>query len=183
MQPLLISALNLRRALGVLGILLAPLLVALAGMQPSLSAYHATPARDVFVGALCSIGIFLVVYRGYDRRDAIASCTAGLCAIVVALVPFDHPQLAHLHLAAAAVFFVVLAGMSFFLFTQTGGNPTSQKLNRNTIYRVCGLTMMLCVVFAGMGGSLFWMESVAVVAFGVSWLVKGEAILEDQPAA
>jgi hypothetical protein len=26
---------------------------------------------------------------------------------------------------------------------------------------------------------VFWLESVAVVAFGVSWLVKGETILKD----
>ena len=27
---------------------------------------------------------------------------------------------------------------------------------------------------------LFWLEAVAVVAFGVSWLTKGEAILADK---
>jgi hypothetical protein len=28
---------------------------------------------------------------------------------------------------------------------------------------------------------VFWLESIAVVAFGISWLVKGEAIFKDQP--
>ena len=27
---------------------------------------------------------------------------------------------------------------------------------------------------------IFWLESLAVVAFGVSWLTKGEAILKDE---
>jgi hypothetical protein len=27
---------------------------------------------------------------------------------------------------------------------------------------------------------VFWLESLAVVAFGVSWLTKGETILKDQ---
>ena len=26
----------------------------------------------------------------------------------------------------------------------------------------------------------FWLEAIAIVAFGVSWLTKGEAILKDQ---
>jgi hypothetical protein len=26
----------------------------------------------------------------------------------------------------------------------------------------------------------FWLESIAIVAFGISWLTKGEAILKDQ---
>jgi hypothetical protein len=30
---------------------------------------------------------------------------------------------------------------------------------------------------------VFWLETVAIVAFGVSWLIKGEAILEDVSAA
>jgi hypothetical protein len=27
---------------------------------------------------------------------------------------------------------------------------------------------------------VFWLESISVVAFGISWLVKGEAILNDE---
>ena len=27
---------------------------------------------------------------------------------------------------------------------------------------------------------MFWLESLAVVAFGISWLTKGEAILKDE---
>ena len=27
---------------------------------------------------------------------------------------------------------------------------------------------------------VFWLESLAIVAFGVSWFVKGEAILKDE---
>jgi len=30
---------------------------------------------------------------------------------------------------------------------------------------------------------LFWFEALAIVAFGFSWLVKGEAILADRPAS
>jgi len=27
---------------------------------------------------------------------------------------------------------------------------------------------------------LFWLETLAILAFGVSWIVKGEAILKDE---
>ena len=30
---------------------------------------------------------------------------------------------------------------------------------------------------------IFWFESLALVAFGVSWLVKGEIILKDEDGA
>ena len=28
---------------------------------------------------------------------------------------------------------------------------------------------------------VFWLESIAIIMFGISWLVKGEAILADLP--
>ena len=27
---------------------------------------------------------------------------------------------------------------------------------------------------------IYWLESIAIVAFGISWLTKGEAILKDE---
>ena len=48
---------------------------------------------------------------------------------------------------------------------------------RNIVYYVCGLTMLVCMVIAGIrsrqGHPIFWLESVALEAFAVSWLVKG----------
>ncbi|WP_226363319.1 hypothetical protein [Pseudonocardia sp. ICBG1142] len=29
--------------------------------------------------------------------------------------------------------------------------------------------------------TLFWLEAVAILAFGVAWFVKGDTILRDQP--
>jgi putative copper export protein len=69
---------------------------------------------------------------------------------------------------------------------------------RNRIYRICGAAMAVCIVLMALyfilpgsiGGPLsrynavFWLETIAIVSFGISWLVKGEAILKDevQPA-
>jgi len=69
--------------------------------------------------------------------------------------------------------------------------PTVQKVLRNRIYTVCGVVMLLAfaaislMALTDRGGSIFWPETVAVVAFSVAWLVKGQTYfrLIKDPAA
>ena len=111
------------------------------------------------------------------------------------------------HLVCAGILFTVLAIFSLYLFTQSSGpssttsfwnrllrifrtDPldlpllTDRKKLRNKIYRVCGwlivasvLMIPLCYAFSW--DLVFWFESIAVVSFGFSWLVKGETIFAD----
>ncbi|WP_442845816.1 hypothetical protein [Leeuwenhoekiella sp. H156] len=100
------------------------------------------------------------------------------------------------HYIAAAVFLLALAYMSLFLFVKSD-KPKAQrspkKIMRNRMYRICGSLMLaaLLVVVLGLTGVIpetsydelrltFWMEAVAVEAFGFSWLVKGEALMGDR---
>lgn len=66
--------------------------------------------------------------------------------------------------------------------------PTPRKFARNLIYRSCGWVIVVCLIVAGVvkmspelglkqGPYYFftWAEIIAVSAFGLSWLVKGEA--------
>jgi hypothetical protein len=151
---------------------------------------------------MCAIGIFLMSYRGYDRRDARAGRFAFVCAIGVALFPTtplppatpDQKLIGGIHLTFAALLFLTLAYFSLMLFTETDPNktPTRQKLKRNVVYRVSGYIMLACIALIAVAAlppikSLverfeprFWLESIAIVAFGISWLTKGEAILKDQ---
>jgi multisubunit Na+/H+ antiporter MnhB subunit len=101
------------------------------------------------------------------------------------------------HLIAAAAFLFALAIISFFLFTRTKKSKEDrgkQKRRRNRVYRTCGvlivaaLLVMLCGVafnlfqpFYDNNNLTFWMETLAVEAFGFSWFVKGETILKDKP--
>jgi hypothetical protein len=101
-----------------------------------------------------------------------------------------------LHLVFATIFFVVLAVFSLVLFTKTrpGAMPTGRKRTRNAVYRVCGVVILLCLVLAAVTGlvlapevkdalrPLFWLEAIAVFAFGVSWTVKGWNLFPDLPA-
>jgi hypothetical protein len=203
-DPQLLSYRSLRRAIGIIGIAL-PLVLAIGvavsqgrGIQETISAYYYTDMRNVFVGSLCAIGVFLMTYRGYDRRDLRAGRFACVCAIGVAFFPTTPPGAdltwtGALHLTCATLLFLTLAYFCWFLFTETDPNktPTPQKLQRNTVYRACAILIVVCIALVAvvklspLGTSLaslspaFWLESAAIIAFGVSWLIKGDTILKD----
>jgi hypothetical protein len=178
-------------------------------IEASISAYFHTGMRELFVGSLCAIAVFLVCYKGYDRRDDIAANLAGICAFIVAIFPTtesavsgidsvtifsdartpDPAFVGWLHFIAATVFFLTLAIMSLYLFTlSTSTGRTREKRNRNRVYKVCGITMIASIILIAVGklagvsdsiSYMFWLESIAVVAFGVSWLTKAQVVLAD----
>jgi hypothetical protein len=204
---MVLSYLGLRTAIGIIGIAL-PFVLAIGkvvigspGIESSISSYYHTDMRDVFVGSLCAIAVFLMSYRGYERKDDIAGDLACIFALGVALFPTT-PEvnvtsgdqiIGALHLIFAAGFLLTLAFFSLVLFRKTDPTtaPTPRKLHRNMVYTFCGyiiLTSIILIVLVSLLSSnspvqrldpVFWFESVAVVAFGVSWLTKGEGILKD----
>jgi hypothetical protein len=72
---------------------------------------------------------------------------------------------------------------------------TRQKRVRNKIYRGSGITIVAGVAAAALFQFLtshqfretwhpvFWCEAIAIIAFGFAWLVKGETLFADPPAA
>jgi hypothetical protein len=142
-DPIVLSYLGLRRAVGVIGcylpfaLIFGKLFLQSRGLENSISSYYYTTMGDVFVGSMCAIGIFLMSCRGYDRRDAIAGHLACVFAVV---------------------------------------------------YTACGLIILACIaliavckatgIFETLKPTLEF-ESLAILAFGVAWLTKGEAILKD----
>jgi hypothetical protein len=207
---LVISYLSLRRAVGIIGTALPFVLVAGKwlldgwGLQSSISAYYYTSMRDVFVGSLCAIGVFLLSYRGPDRVDDVAGNLACVFAVGVALLPTSPAHgasaaqtlVGYVHLTFASAYFLTLAYFSLVLFRKThpNGRMTERKKKRNVVYAVCGYTILASIGlvaadFAFLSHSavqaadpVFWLESAAVLAFGISWLTKGEAILADVAA-
>ena len=156
------------------------------GILNSVSAYYHTGMRDVFVGSLCAIAVFLMSYHGYERKDDIAGDVACIFALGVALLP-TIPEanvtprdrtLGALHLLSAAGFFLTLAYFSLALFRKTDPTrpPTRRKRQRKAVYTFCGCTILVCVALILV--AIF--QAAAIVAFGVSWFTKGEAILKDQ---
>ena len=53
----------------------------------SISAYYYTPARPIFVGALCALCVCLVTYRGHSKEEDLLLNFSGIMAAVVAVVP------------------------------------------------------------------------------------------------
>ncbi len=197
------SYLFLRRAIGIIGLalpfvlIIGKLLVDGGDLGGSLSGYYYTSMRDVLVGSMCAAGVFLIAYYGHDRLDNIASTLAGIGAIGLALFPTtpDHDVTAWdktsgtLHLVFAGLFFLMLAYICLQLFTRRDGEqPTGRKDQRNVVYRACGLVILACLVlitlakWLGLAAALhpaLWLECLAVVAFGVAWLVKGQSMLRN----
>jgi len=200
-RPLVVSYLTLRKSVGCLGIAF-PVILPLGcrasggcvGLESSLSEYYGTDMRDVFVGVLFAIGLFLFAYRGYSSRDEIAGKLASGFAVGVALFPVTSPfpAIRDTHYASAASFFLTLSYFSLVLFTKTDqAKPARRKRMRNAVYRACGITILVCIALIAMfevfgqatplakGRPVFWLESVALWAFGIAWITKGEAILKD----
>ena len=85
------------------------------GLLPSISHYYAygnNLTRNWFVGTLCTVGMFLYLYKGYSVTENVVLNVAGVLAIVVALVPCrcgDPQASASVHGFAAVTFFLCIA--------------------------------------------------------------------------
>jgi len=201
-KNIILSYLTLRKVIGILAIIFPFLLIiggftgGLTGIEQSLSAYYWTNANILFVSMLVTFSIFLLSYNGYDKKDMILTTVAGLAMLLVAIFPmtggtnylfaFVSPGITSaIHYGTATVTFVSLGIMSFFQFTKSGKHEiTIAKGKRNKVYKICGIIIFAAII--GMVITMFLpfnltfiLESIVLVAFGISWLVKGEAILKD----
>ena len=119
-QPLVVSAIGLRRAIGFCGLALPPLLgpggylVLGVPIQDSLSAYVHTPLRDLFVGLLFALSALFFCYRGHDRIENWTAHSAALFALGLALFPLD-PGNDPLAQRTAAGLLHTVCGGGFFL--------------------------------------------------------------------
>ena len=210
-KTLVVSYLGIRRAVGAVGLAL-PIVLGPGGwlvygiaIQDNMSSYYHTAMRDVFVGAMSAIGIFLYCYRGYDWIESWTANVGCISALGVAFFPLDansdplyqRSLVGYIHTASGGTFFLTLAFYSLYHF------PTRRKekhefapheQQRNFIYRTSGIVILLSLLAAGTflflipaAGKqwlnrinfLFWMEWIAVWAFAAAWLTKGRAILAD----
>ncbi len=174
-------------------------------VERSISDYSYTPMSGVYVGSLWVMAMFLICSRGYDRHDEIAGYLAGAFTLGVALFPSENPRIAqytrlqidlgYAHTAFAALMFLSIAYFCLFLFRRSSPERklTRRKRHRNAIYMVCGVVIVVCMcvmvslTVKGLAQApsplhpFFFSESVALIAFGVAWLTKGEGLLRDPP--
>jgi len=205
---MIISFMMLRRFTGITGILLPVILLlgcciyCTVCRQPSISDYYHSEMRDILVGVLFAIAVFLLFYKGYGVGDHRVSIWAGVSALGVAIFETDPLQSEKftftgiIHYISAVSFFTALIYFCLFLFTRTDPDkkPTKRKLLRNKLYKICGYVMISCVGLIPIYGiwlseafpilkefsPVFWLETLALWAFGLSWTVKGEMVLADE---
>ncbi len=189
---------TLRVLIGAAGILL-PLLLWIGKLifnnswqiEYSISDYYDNgTAGDILVGVLFALAFFLVSYRGYAPIDSIAANFGCAFALGVALCPTTSGnKIIHiLHFVFALLLFSVFIFFSIYLFRKKSPHPTKQKKNRNKVYLICGILMIICI--AGIAvyqifdlnsswHPVFWLESLALISFGFSWITKAEVLFED----
>ena len=151
--------------------------------------------HDIFVGCLLVIGVFLLAYQGYEKAadERISDTTllriAGVSVIIVALLPTDKIGLESslrgtIHLLAAGAFLASIGIISWAKFSRT------RNASLSLIYKVLGAITLIALALMALGKLIsvreiwtnipstwiFWLETIAVVAYGVAWLIKGKTI-------
>ena len=206
-DPVVLSYWTLRKAVGYVAVFLPfalclPLLLKDHGVATSISGYYYTGMRNLLVGSLCAISMFMLCCRGYDLQDEIAGAFSGLCALGVAFCPTAPDidptarqlQVGAIHYVFAASLFLTLAYFCLRLFKMSAADKplTPRKVQRNWIYTACGYailsSMALLLLFnrvlkvehlIGVLSPTFVFETTSLIAFGFAWLVKGEALFTD----
>ena len=192
-----ISYYALRILIGATGVLL-PLLLIIGNLianntlkiEFSVSDYYDNgTAGDILVGVLFVLGFFLMTYKGFDKTDSRTANFGCVFALGVALCPTtSHNNVIHImHFVFAVLLFSVFIFFSIYLFRKSDSpkGVNKQKDKRNRVYLTCGLVMIACI--AGITVSMiwleaasikyhlvFWFESIALIAFGISWVTKAE---------
>lgn len=208
-DPIVLSYLALRKAVGGVAVCLPVVLaipwwfVSQHAIQSSISGYYYTGMRNVFVGSLCAIAMFMLCCRGYDRNDEISGILSAAFGLGVAFFPTApdtcateyQTRIGVVHYIFAGLLFSILAYFCLVLFKMTAKEKilTRRKVQRNLVYTICGwvivASMALMIVcnkllnvkhVIGPLTPTFCFESTALVAFGVAWLTKGETFLQDE---
>jgi heme A synthase len=106
-----------------------------------------------------------------------------------------------MHNLCALLYFIVLIVYALFLFPKTHMDMVTgekiymgqQKKRRNVVYYICGsiMTLSLIAILVYMWildirypnlrrhVPIFWLETVMLLAFGISWLTKGQLFFKD----
>lgn len=193
--------LALRLLVGVIAMAM-PIIVSIfaADYLPSISASYHTKSRDIFVGMLFIVGVFLFAYKGHDKYQNWAANAAALAAVIAAIFPtscegenclpyftFVDPSTASdIHNYAAIVLFIVLAYFCLVPFRKRAREKGPKGKARSVIYIICGGIILGCITVIIVAARtlpgptverlriIYWGEFLALVMFGIAWFVAGK---------
>jgi len=125
-ESVIISYMTMRRLIGFFGFFLVPVLIFGSlildfpkEIKVSVSAYYYSHMRNVLVGVLCGISLFLFSYHGYTWKDSLTSKLAGFFALCIAFLPTSAVDdksdiISILHYVTAGIFFLSYPTCQFF---------------------------------------------------------------------
>jgi hypothetical protein len=161
----------------------------------SVSAYYYTGGVAIFIGVLFAMALFLITYPGYEGFvwDRVVGVVGGSAGLGVALFPTGVPDgvpalswwrksTGVIHYSCALVMFASFVVFSVWLFRRSNipdkNARPPEKRRRDAVCLVCGISIVAFLIWAALsaraGQSILLPESLAIIAFAVSWLAKGE---------
>ncbi|MDX2933940.1 hypothetical protein [Streptomyces ipomoeae] len=200
------TVMRLRLGVGIIGVLL-PLALPLGNWiaarldghsgedawPGSMSGSYYTSTRDIFVGALCALGIFLIIYR-FNKLNDIMGTIAGCCALGVALSPTSPPgadatesPVAVLHFVFAAALLLAMAAFCLLMYRAPG---LEEREYVRLPYLVAGVLILVFMALAvaaaatGVGDDwlitpLYLCEWFSVWSFGFAWTGAALSLAAD----
>lgn len=159
-----------------------------------LFAYRGHDWKDNLAGTVGCIAVLGVAFLPCSMNPDTQPC----------LIPTSNtdPLVGKLHNLSALTYFIILIVYSLLLFPKTHMDMISgekmfmgqQKKRRNVVYYICGgiMTLSLILILAQMWflgriypglknlNLIFWLESIILIAFGISWLTKGQLFFKDE---
>jgi len=155
-------------------------------LQSISASYHEDGwSRDIFVGFLFTIAVFLLAYNGRSRTQMVLSKIAAFAAMGVAMFPCECGTNAeiipYVHSISATVMFLILAFFCYTFYQRARDKGHLQAKIRAYIYIACGITIVACILimavdifFGGIISSriirlIFYGERTGLMAFGIAW--------------
>ena len=133
--------------------------------------------------------------------DSFMTNLAGFCALGIVIFPtssgfcmvdnvrtfISSEIIGYVHYIFAGFFFITLALISIFNFRRTAKIEDFGKMPSHNFYKYCGIVMLICLGLLltcyiwlyeaypqlETYGTTFILETIALIAFGLSWLKKG----------
>ena len=139
--------------------------------------------NDDWLTNLAGVAALLVVLIPAACDESGSSIIEKICTSAnLPLFGHSDPSTDIYHFIAAGVFIFLMGWMSFFKFSRGEEKGSSRYI----LFKTCGilvwsaiLSLAIYFYFEGnIENFVYWMETLAIMSFGISWLVKGEA-MED----
>lgn len=186
------SYLYLSLGIGLIAVLLPIILVIVGGYQAhdSMSSFYhdkGGPTRDILVGSLCAVGVFLFLFHGLSKRENWLLNFAGVAIIAVALIPSPGDTgygSALVHRGCAIVFFLLIGVVAIFLSKgRVKDIKDKQKKHWFTIaYTAVGVVMIAAPIAVAIlqytplpyfaGHSILLAECTGIWSFSAYWFLK-----------